>query len=97
MRKMARRFQERRYEHKKNVTLGDIWDLTKRQGISLSVAQYITLLKAVPAINATLRQMGHAVEDIDDMSDVDMPADKPKKGSKPSKANIDMTSDEDEG
>lgn len=65
------------------------------QGISLSVDQYAALLKAVPAINAALRDLGHTVED-----DVQGAADQvrvAKDKAKPPKANIEATSDEDEG
>ena len=67
------------------------------QGISLSVAQYMALLKTMPAINATLRRKGHAVEDAEDLSDapVDAPTAKKSK-SKAEKSNIEATSDEEE-
>ncbi|EFY89700.1 hypothetical protein J3458_005493 [Metarhizium acridum] len=72
--------------------------LPGKKGISLSVAQYTALLKAAPGINAALRQMGQAMEDVDDLGDTTAePTKKPKKEKKKaSKANIDATSDEEE-
>jgi hypothetical protein len=61
------------------------------------VAQYTTLLKAVPAINAALQQKGEAVEDLEALGNAAAePAKEPKKERKASKANIDATSDEEE-
>lgn len=61
------------------------------------MAQYTALLKAVPSINAALRQMGQAVEDVEDLDETTVePAKKPKKERKTSKANIEATSDEEE-
>lgn len=65
------------------------------QGISLSVAQYTALLKAVPAINAALREKGQAVGGSGDDT-VEPPPKTKKDKTKPSKANFDATSDEDE-
>ncbi|KIE02326.1 Transcriptional Coactivator p15 family protein, partial [Metarhizium majus ARSEF 297] len=72
--------------------------LPGKKGISLSVAQYTALLKAAPGINAALRQMGQAMEDVDDLGDATVgPTKKPKKEKKKaSKANIDATSDEED-
>lgn len=62
------------------------------------MAQYTALLKAAPGINAALRQMGQAMEDVDDLGDATVePTKKPKKEKKKaSKANIDATSDEED-
>ncbi|KAK2597480.1 hypothetical protein QQS21_005950 [Conoideocrella luteorostrata] len=72
--------------------------LPGKKGISLSVPQYIALLKAAPSINATLGKLGQAVGNIEDVADaVVEPTKTTKKDkNKPSKANIDATSDEDE-
>jgi hypothetical protein len=72
--------------------------LPGKKGISLSVEQYAALLKAVPSINATLRDLGHVVDDLDEDDSVvgAVPKTKTKK-TKPPKANIEATSDEDEG
>lgn len=66
------------------------------QGISLSVAQYAALLKAAPAINDTLRQLGQTVEEVPGTSDTVAEPIKASKAKKPSKANIDATSDEED-
>ncbi|KND89676.1 putative RNA polymerase II transcriptional coactivator [Tolypocladium ophioglossoides CBS 100239] len=73
--------------------------LPGKKGISLSIEQYTALLKAVPSINATLREMGQAVDGIDETDETAVATTvKPKKEkSRPSKANIEATSDEDEG
>ncbi|OAA42057.1 Transcriptional Coactivator p15 family protein [Metarhizium rileyi] len=71
--------------------------LPGKKGISLSMAQYTALLKAVPAINAALRQMGQTIEDLDPPADSSIePAKKSEKEKKVCKANIEATSDEDE-
>ncbi|KAF4470660.1 rna polymerase ii transcriptional coactivator [Fusarium albosuccineum] len=72
--------------------------LPTKKGISLSIEQYNLLLKAIPAINATLRKDGHNIEYAEDVSEAaPAPAAKPKKEKKkPSKANIEATSDEEE-
>lgn len=69
------------------------------QGISLTVDQYKALLKAIPAINASLKDAGvdvsgYAVDDEDESDSLVAP----KKKTKPrnEKSNIDATSDEDE-
>lgn len=65
------------------------------QGISLSVEQYAALLKAVPGINAALRELGHEVDDMDvDADDAPVEKKKPRDRSQ-AKANIEATSDED--
>lgn len=58
----------------------------------------MALLKIVPGINAALRDLGHAVDDDEDMDDASAPpmALVKKAKSKPAKANIEATSDEDE-
>ncbi|GAB0136354.1 hypothetical protein EsDP_00004657 [Epichloe bromicola] len=68
------------------------------EGISLSVAQYTALLKAAPAINATLQQLGQAVEDVAGLAGAVVEPAKPskKEKNKQSKANIDATSDEED-
>ncbi|KAG6085326.1 hypothetical protein E4U30_000411 [Claviceps sp. LM220 group G6] len=70
--------------------------LPGKKGISLSVAQYAALLKAAPAINDTLRQLGQTVEEVPDTSDTVEEPIKASKAKKPSKANIDATSDEED-
>ncbi|GJN70784.1 hypothetical protein PLIIFM63780_002623 [Purpureocillium lilacinum] len=69
--------------------------LPGKKGISLSIEQYTALLKAAPAINEALRAMGQDVAGFDGAGVADTV--KPKKEKpKPSKANIDATSDEEE-
>ncbi|KAH6985941.1 transcriptional Coactivator p15-domain-containing protein [Ilyonectria sp. MPI-CAGE-AT-0026] len=72
--------------------------LPGKKGISLSVEQYTALLKAVPAINAALRDLGNTIDESDEPTSTALiPTSKPKKDrSKSDKANIDATSDEDE-
>lgn len=72
--------------------------LPGKKGISLSVAQYTALLKAAPAINATLQQLGQAVEDVAGLAGAVVEPAKPakKEKNKQSKANIDATSDEED-
>jgi hypothetical protein len=69
------------------------------QGISLTVDQYKALLKAIPAINASLKDAGVDASGyaLDDEDESDSPAGQKKK-TKPrhEKSNIDATSDEDE-
>ncbi|KAJ9156451.1 hypothetical protein NKR23_g1365 [Pleurostoma richardsiae] len=62
-----------------------------KKGISLSVDQYQSLLKAIPAINAELRKAGHNVDDLNADSAQEVVS-KPAKKAK--KANIEATSDE---
>ncbi|PHH62367.1 hypothetical protein CDD81_7229 [Ophiocordyceps australis] len=68
-------------------------------GISLSVSQYVALIKAAPAINAALQDLGQKIDGLE--STIEPPAKaspKPDKAkNKPCKANIEATSDEDEG
>ncbi|KAF4584078.1 Transcriptional Coactivator p15 family protein [Ophiocordyceps camponoti-floridani] len=69
--------------------------LPGKKGISLSVEQYVALVKAVPAINAALGEMGHDVSEAPPADDI--PVIKQAKGkTKSPKANIEATSDEDE-
>ncbi len=70
------------------------------QGISLSVDQYQALLKAIPAINAQLREAGIAADDPESAGPSEEGKLKPKlkaqhtaKSAK--KSNIEATSDED--
>ncbi|KOS20301.1 putative RNA polymerase II transcriptional coactivator [Escovopsis weberi] len=67
--------------------------LPGRKGISLSVEQYIALLKAAPAITAALREKG---EEFDEPEAIRVP-EKASRKTKPVKSNIEATSDEDEG
>ncbi|KAH6609623.1 hypothetical protein Trco_002969 [Trichoderma cornu-damae] len=69
--------------------------LPGKKGISLSVEQYLALLKAAPGINAALRAKGQDVEDPDDMDVEEPSASTNKRKSKSDKANIEATSDED--
>ena len=70
------------------------------QGISLSIDHYKALLKAIPEINAGLKDQGidispDAIDD-DDGEEVEKPQRKAKAKAKQSKANIEATSDEEE-
>lgn len=69
-----------------------------KKGISLTVEQYNALLKAIPAINAELSAQGHDVAEIPSgpalSSGVQKSTTKEKK--KPTKANIEATSDEED-
>ncbi|KAL7799012.1 PC4 domain-containing protein [Trichoderma ceciliae] len=69
--------------------------LPGKKGISLSVEQYLALLKAAPGINAALRAKGQDVEDPDDMDIEEPGVSTNKKKSKSDKSNIEATSDED--
>ncbi|KAM0511459.1 hypothetical protein ACHAPE_009813 [Trichoderma viride] len=69
--------------------------LPGKKGISLSVEQYLALLKAAPGINAALRAKGQDVEDPDEMDIEEPSVSTNKKKSKSDKSNIDATSDED--
>ncbi|RDA93631.1 hypothetical protein CP533_4916 [Ophiocordyceps camponoti-saundersi (nom. inval.)] len=74
--------------------------LPGKKGISLSVEQYTALLKAVPAINAALGEMGHAVNEFPQTNDklpVVKKSTTKEKSRKSSKANIEATSEEDGG
>lgn len=65
------------------------------KGISLSVEQYLALLKAAPGINAALRAKGQDVDDPDEMDIEEPSVPTNKKKSKSDKSNIEATSDED--
>lgn len=67
----------------------------RRKGISLSVEQYLALLKAAPGINAALRAKGQDVEDPDEMDIEEPSVSTNRRKSKSDKSNIDATSDED--
>lgn len=73
------------------------------QGISLSLQQYETFIKAIPEINAQLHKMGHDVEDSEDAGGVSTsggaipkPVKKSTSEARAKKANIEATSDEEE-
>ncbi|CAK7202979.1 hypothetical protein SEUCBS139899_005706 [Sporothrix eucalyptigena] len=77
-----------------------------KKGISLSLDQYKALIRAIPDINAALRDDGVPISDAEDDDDsgavVDAgegsskaPAVKEKKTKAPKKSNIEATSDED--
>jgi hypothetical protein len=71
------------------------------QGISLNVDQYKALVKAIPGINAQLKEMGIDAGESADAMDEDEAEEVPKpqkriKARKAEKANIEATSDEDE-
>ncbi|KAM5352422.1 hypothetical protein ACJ41O_005145 [Fusarium nematophilum] len=72
--------------------------LPGKKGISLSVQQYNAFVKAIPGINAALREQGHTVVDPEESTETALvPVSKPKKERKKSpKANIEATSDEEE-
>ncbi|KAL6878824.1 PC4 domain-containing protein [Trichoderma novae-zelandiae] len=70
--------------------------LPGKKGISLSVEQYLALIKAAPGINAALRARGQDVDDPDEMDIEEPSVSKSKKKSKSDKANIEATSDEEE-
>ncbi|PTB69711.1 PC4-domain-containing protein [Trichoderma citrinoviride] len=70
--------------------------LPGKKGISLSVEQYLALIKAAPGINAALRAMGQDVDDPDEMDIEEPTVPKAPKKSKSDKSNIEATSDEDE-
>lgn len=71
--------------------------LPGKKGISLSVEQYLALLKAAPGINAALRAKGQDVEDPDEMDIEEPSVSTNRKKSKSDKSNIEATSDEDDG
>ncbi|WYZ41487.1 hypothetical protein EsH8_V_000382 [Colletotrichum jinshuiense] len=71
--------------------------LPGKKGISLTIAQFEALVKAVPAINEKLRSMGHDVEDIEEDGGAPIATDsqKPaKERSRSKKSNFEATSDE---
>lgn len=65
------------------------------QGISLSVEQYAAFLKAVPGINAALRELGHPVDDLDESAEHVKVSKESKAKAKAAKTNFEATSDED--
>ncbi|KAL7923584.1 transcriptional Coactivator p15 domain-containing protein [Trichoderma austrokoningii] len=69
--------------------------LPGKKGISLSVEQYLALLKAAPGINAALKAKGQDVEDPDEMDIEEPSVSTNRRKSKSDKSNIEATSDED--
>ncbi|CAG9999626.1 unnamed protein product [Clonostachys byssicola] len=69
--------------------------LPGKKGISLSVEQYAAFLKAVPGINAALRELGHPVDDLDESADHVKVSKQSKEKTKAAKTNFEATSDED--
>lgn len=70
--------------------------LPGKKGISLSLAQYGDLLKAIPGINSQLsKKTGQSFDDPDDANVPVAKAEKAGKASRP-KANIETTSSEEE-
>ncbi|KAK2026670.1 transcriptional Coactivator p15 [Colletotrichum zoysiae] len=72
--------------------------LPGKKGISLNIAQYEALVKAIPAISEKLRAMGHDVEDVEEDGGAPTAVESQKKPAKETtkakKANIEATSDE---
>ncbi|EFQ29029.1 transcriptional Coactivator p15 [Colletotrichum graminicola M1.001] len=72
--------------------------LPGKKGISLNIAQYEALVKAIPAISEKLRAMGHDVEDVEEDGGAPTAVESQKKPtkekSKVKKSNIEATSDE---
>ncbi|KAK6217361.1 putative transcriptional Coactivator p15 [Colletotrichum tabaci] len=72
--------------------------LPGKKGISLTVAQYETLVKVIPAINEKLRTIGHDVDNVKEGGDAPTAVESLKKPvkekSKAKKSNIEATSDE---
>ncbi|KAI1107146.1 PC4-domain-containing protein [Jackrogersella minutella] len=75
-----------------------------KKGIMLTPEQYNKLLEAIPSINAELRKKGHEAPDVpsgppvvDAPESPEKPKPEKKDKSKKAKANIEATSDEDEG
>lgn len=72
--------------------------LPGKKGISLTVAQYETLVNVIPAINEKLRTIGHDVENVKEGGDAPTAVESLKKPvkekSKARKSNIEATSDE---
>ncbi|KAJ6783929.1 hypothetical protein PWT90_09318 [Aphanocladium album] len=71
--------------------------LPGKKGISLSLEQYTALVKLVPSINGKLRELGQLVDTRDDAEEDTAAIVKKPKKEKSDKANIEATSDEDEG
>jgi len=77
----------------------DQW-LPGKKGISLTIDQYKAFLKAIPDINASLRELGVEDTDLTDYEGNESGAESARKREikvKPEKSNIEATSDEDEG
>ncbi|CAG9943444.1 unnamed protein product [Clonostachys rosea f. rosea IK726] len=70
-------------------------NLPGKKGISLSVEQYAAFLKAVPGINAALRELGHPVDDLDESAEHVKVSKESKAKAKAAKTNFEATSDED--
>ncbi|KAK1985161.1 transcriptional Coactivator p15 [Colletotrichum cereale] len=73
--------------------------LPGKKGISLNIAQYEALVKAIPAISEKLRAMGHDVEDAEEdggapTTVVESQKKPTKEKAKAKKSNIEATSDE---
>ncbi|KDN63238.1 putative transcriptional Coactivator p15 [Colletotrichum sublineola] len=72
--------------------------LPGKKGISLNIAQYEALVKAIPAISEKLRAMGHDVEDVEEDGGAPTALESQKKSTKEKakvkKSNIEATSDE---
>ncbi|KAK2008025.1 transcriptional Coactivator p15 [Colletotrichum eremochloae] len=72
--------------------------LPGKKGISLNIAQYEALVKAIPAISEKLRAMGHDVEDVEEYGGAPTALESQKKSTKEKakvkKSNIEATSDE---
>ncbi|KAM3499678.1 hypothetical protein MY10362_007078 [Beauveria mimosiformis] len=71
--------------------------LPSRKGISLSVEQYTALIKIMPSINEQLRKMGQLVDATAGAGEDAEAIAKKSKKERSDKANIEATSDEDEG
>lgn len=69
--------------------------LPGKKGISLSFEQYNSLLKVIPQINEALRELGHDVGDSTVTASNGSGTLTKAKREKPSKANIEATSEED--
>ena len=65
------------------------------QGISLTTEQYLKFVKAIPQINAHLKEMGVDISSsAEDGSEEETKPEKRTKAKKETKSNIEMTSDE---
>lgn len=96
MRRRARPFLGRRYETEKLPRdVARNAGLRLIQGISLSLAQYGDLLKAIPGLNAELKKKGQSFDDLDDAC-VPVAKTKTSKKAHNLKANIETTSEEED-